>query len=264
MGASSKTSSIVEYSDDAGGCTFGRTPDDVGPLAVRCTFEDTGDPCRGQSSKSALYSSLFLLREVPVFTTRSIEGLLSRFMPSVRSIISTSELESGISHSFLVGVCGTDSAFNADCTVCFHLLIGFAELFELPSICEPAPTDRSRGLAAEPGAALNRAISGCLSVVGRTSISCASGASVVASLRSSSNAPSGMSSISSRGVALIGPNETVAGGSETSGGNEAFVEISQRSCTSRLCRVICDMHDCIVYALQKQCAGLASACGEYF
>lgn len=227
-GASSRTSSIVEYSDDTGGCAFVLVPDGVGSFDVRCTLADTGDPCRGQSSKSALYSSLFLLREVPNFTTRSREGLLSLFIPSVRSIISTSELESGISHSFLVGVCGTDSAFSADWTVCFHLLIGLAEFVELLSICEPAPAERSRGLAAEPGAVLNLAISGSLSVVGWTSTSGTSGTSVVASLRSSSKAPSGISSISSRGVASIGPNDTVAGGSDTSGGNEAFVEISQR------------------------------------
>ena len=251
----------MEYSDDGGGCTFGRAPDDDGPFTVRCTLIDTGDPCRGQSSKSALYSSLFLLREVPIFTTRSTEGLLSLFMPSVKSMISTSEPESGISHSSLVGVCGTDSAFNADCTVCFHLLSGLAGFVELPSNCEPAPTERSRGLAAEPGAALSLAISLCLSVIGRTSTSGASGASVVASLRSSSNAPSGISSMSFRGVALVGPNETVAGGSDTSGGNEAFVDISQRRCESRLCRVICGVHDCIVYALQNQCAGSASGCG---
>lgn len=55
-----------------------------------------------------------------------------------------------------------------------------------------------------------------------------SGASVVASLISSSNAPSGMSSISFKGSVATEPKDVVAGGSGTSGGNDGFVEISQR------------------------------------
>jgi hypothetical protein len=172
-------------------------------------------------------------------------------MLSVRSMISTSEPDSGSSHLSLIGVCGTDSAFVADCIVCFHLLAGIAVLAKWLSSCEPDPMETSRGFAAEPGAVLSLAISGSLSIVGRTWTSGSSGTSVVASLMSSSNAPSGMASISSMDVASIGPNEVVAGGSDTSGGSDALVEISQRRCTSRLCRVIGDVHDYIAHALQE-------------
>jgi hypothetical protein len=81
----------------------------------------------------------------------------------------------------------------------------------------------SRGLVGEPGAVLSLAISIVLAC-----ISGSSGTSVLASLMSSSNAPSGMSSMSSRAVAAIEPNDVVAGGSDTSGGTEGRVEISQR------------------------------------
>jgi hypothetical protein len=255
VGASSRTSSIVEYSDVTVVCGFGRVPADVGPGVVRCILAATGEPCRGQSFKSARYSSLFLLRPVPIFTTRSSEGLLSRFMLSVRSMISTSEPDPGSSHLSLTGVCGTDSALVADCIVCFHLLAGIAVLAKWLSSCEPGPMETSRGFAAEPGAVLSLAISGSRSVVGRTWISGSSGTSVVASLMSSSKAPSGMSSMFSMGVASIGPNG-VAGGSATSGGSEAFVESSQRRWRSKLCRVIGAVHGYIVHALQVECAVL--------
>jgi hypothetical protein len=82
----------------------------------------------------------------------------------------------------------------------------------------------SRGLVGEPGAVLSRAISVVLAC-----ISGSSGTSVVASLMlSSSKAPSGMSCISSRAVATIDPNDVVTGGSDTSGGTEGRVEMSQR------------------------------------
>ena len=80
-----------------------------------------------------------------------------------------------------------------------------------------------RGLVGEPGAVLSLAISVVLAC-----ISGSSGTSVLASLMSSSNAPSGISSMSSRAVAAIEPNDVVTGGSDTSGGTEGRVEISQR------------------------------------
>lgn len=81
----------------------------------------------------------------------------------------------------------------------------------------------SRGLVGEPGAVLSLAISVVLAC-----ISGSSGTSVLASLISSSNAPSGISLMSSRAVAAIEPNDVVTGGSDTSGGTEGRVEISQR------------------------------------
>lgn len=219
---------MVVYSVLATGRALGRFSNDASPVAVRCSLADVGGPCRGQSSRSARYSSLFLLRPPALLTTRSKDGLLSLFMLSVKSMTSTSEPEAENSHPFLVGVCGTDSLLAAACTVCFHLLSGFVALAALLSACDPGPREMSRGLLADPGGGLSLAIAGTGSIVGRGCSSGSSGASVVASLISSSNAPSGMSSMSSRGVAANEPNEVVAGGSETSGGNDGLVESNQR------------------------------------